>query len=250
MGKKILLAVLSLSVMLLAGCASTYIPPGNRAELQSFAPPSIQAGFAIKPSNPFPASIAFVHIQSSGYSNYYAERHGGVYGSGSYSVMLNREVESPAQFERVSKLPRVSGLTALNRMLLPTVFNGDIDLRTAASRLQADLIFVYTFDTQFKDTNKAASLSVLTLGLAPSHVVVATSTVSGLLMDTRTGFIYSALEASDKQDMLATSWGSSDAVDEVRRTAEGAAFNKLIDEFVKSWPQVLARYDVSKEEVK
>jgi hypothetical protein len=57
-------------VLLLSGCA-TYIPPGAKVDLQVFAPSDIQAGFAAKPTNPFPASIAVVRVQASNYSNYY-----------------------------------------------------------------------------------------------------------------------------------------------------------------------------------
>ena len=33
----------------LGGCATSYVPPGAKADLQAFAPPSIQEGFAAKP---------------------------------------------------------------------------------------------------------------------------------------------------------------------------------------------------------
>ncbi len=76
----------------LSGC-STYIPPGAKADLQVFAPPSIQEGFAAKPTSPFPASIAAVRVQAPTYSNQYLRQNGGPYGSGRYSVIMTREVE-------------------------------------------------------------------------------------------------------------------------------------------------------------
>ncbi|MBC8127121.1 MAG: hypothetical protein H8M99_08270, partial [Gloeobacteraceae cyanobacterium ES-bin-144] len=62
----------------LSGCATSYITPGAKADLQSFAPTSIQSGFNAKPTNPFPASIAAVRVQSPTYSNYFLQQNGGL----------------------------------------------------------------------------------------------------------------------------------------------------------------------------
>ena len=107
-------AVLSLSF---AGCAS-YIPPGAKADLQAFAPPSIQEGFAAKPTAPFPAGIAAVRVQAPSYSNYHLQQNGGRHGDGRYTVILTREVEEQSQFDRVTSLPQVSGVIGLNVPLI------------------------------------------------------------------------------------------------------------------------------------
>src|SRR5262245_50566850 len=75
-----------------SGCAS-YIPPGPKADLQAFAPPDIQAGFATKATNPFPAGIAVVRVQAPAYTNYHLQQRGGIYGTGRYSVVLAKEAE-------------------------------------------------------------------------------------------------------------------------------------------------------------
>lgn len=112
----------------------------------------------------------------------------------------------------------------------------------AAVRLQADLVLIYTFDTAFFDIDKAKPLSVITLGLSPTRKITSTTTASALLIDTRTGYIYSAYEASSQAETLATSWGSRDAADEQRRSSERSAFGKLVDETEKSWPRLLERH--------
>ena len=227
--------------ILMSGCA-TYIPPGAKADLQAFAPPDIQAGFAAKPTNPFPASIAVLRVQAPTYTNYYRQQRGGSYGSGRYSVILAKEAGEDLQLERVSKLPQVAGLVTINRMLLPERLEGDKEIRGAASRLQADLVFLYTFDTSFFDTDQAKPLSVITLGLSPTRKISAVTTCSALLMDTRTGYIYSAYEVTERAETFSTSWGSRDAADEARRNNERDAFKKLIDEFATTWPRVLERH--------
>jgi hypothetical protein len=127
-------------------------------------------------------------------------------------------------------------------MLLPERLDGDKEIRGAASRLQGDLLLLYTFDTAFFDTDMAKPLSVITLGLSPTRKISAVTTCSALLMDTRTGYIYSAYEATERAQTFATSWGSRDAADEARRNNEREAFKKLVDEFTTSWPILLERH--------
>ena len=229
------------TAVLMAGCAS-YIPPGAKADLQAFAPPDIQAGFAAKPTKPFPASIAVVRLQSPTYSNYYLRQNGGIYGSGRYSVILAKEAREDSQLELVAKLPQVAGLVSINRILLPERLDSDKEIRTAAARLQADLVLLYTFDTSFFDTDLSTPLTVITLGLSPTRRISVVTTCSALLMDTRTGYIYSAYEATERKQTLATSWGSRDAADETRRGNEQEAFKKLVSDLAASWPKLLERY--------
>ena len=223
----------------LTGC-STYLPPGTKADLQAFAPTNIQEAFAAKATHPFPASMAVVRVQSPSYTNYNLRRSGGQYGTGRYSVIISREVEEESQLNRITSLPQVAGLVALNRMLLPPKLESDREIREAASRLHADLVLLYTFDTVFIDRDAAKPLSVITLGLSPTRKITAITTVSALLLDTRTGYVYSAYEVTEKKASLATSWGSADSADSVRRETEKTAFGRLVDEFAASWPRLLA----------
>ncbi len=204
--------VLAAIAVIMSGCA-TYIPPGAKADLQVFAPPDIQAGFAAKPTSPFPASIAIVRVQAPTYTNYYLQQRGGSYGSGRYSVILTKEADEDLQMERVGKLQQVAGIVSINRMLLPERLEGDREIRAAASRLQADLVLLYTFDTAFFDTDVAKPLTVITLGLSPTRKISAVTTCSALLLDTRTGYVYSAYEVTERAETFSTSWGSRDSAD-------------------------------------
>jgi len=225
----------------IAAC-TTYIPPGQKADLQAMAPQDIREGFAAKPVATFPVGIAAVRIQAPTYTNYYLQQNGGIYGGGRYSVITAHEVEDQGHFDRMAALPQISGLISINRMLLPSSINSDRDLRQAAARLQADLLLLYTFDTSFYDHDLAKPLTIVTLGLSPTRRIHITTTASALLLDTRTGYVYSAYEATQSSDALSTSWGSGDAADAGRRQNERAAFSKLVDDFVASWPKFLERY--------
>jgi hypothetical protein len=125
-----------------------------------------------------------------------------------------------------SRSPTTPGTGA--SVLVPERLDSDKEIRAAAARLQADLVFLYTFDTTFVDINKAAPLSVISLGMAPTRKISAVTTCSALLMDTRTGYIYSAYEVTERAETFATTWGSSEAADEARRDNERRAFKKLV----------------------
>lgn len=243
MNRSFLLLVMIGCVASLMGCASHYIPPGAKADLQVFAPASIQEGFAAKATAPFPASIAFVRVQGPSYTNYQLRHSGGAYGSGRYAIVTTRELGEEALLDGVAKLPQVSGVTGVNRMLLPAELQGDREIREAAARLQADLVFIYTFDTAFFEGDLARPLTILTLGLSPTRKVQVATTVSALLLDTRTGYVYSTYEATKSSNALSTSWGTGDTADEERRNNERAAFEQLIEEFSRAWPKLLQRFD-------
>jgi hypothetical protein len=213
---------------IMSGCA-TYIPPGAKADLQLFGPPDIQVGFAAKPTNPFPASIAIVRVQAPTYTDYYLQQRGGSYGSARYSVILAKEAGEDLQAERVANLQQVAGLVSINRMLLSERLEGDHEIRAAASRLQSDLIFLYTFDTAFFDTDVAKPLTVITLGLSPTRKISAVTTCSALLIDTRTGYVYSAYEVTERAETFSTSWGAAIRLTKLaERTSKRHSRNSLM----------------------
>jgi len=226
----------------ICGCA-TYVTPGHRADLAALTAPNLKASFAAEPAAGFPSSIAVARIQASDYSNHNLERHGGRYGSGQYTFITTREVETQAQLDRISTLPKIDGLIGLSTLLLPQELRSEADLRTAAARLKADMLLIYTFQTSFYTDDPAKTLTVLSLGLSPNQKVKVAVTASAILVDVRTGFVYGALEASEKRDRLTNAWQNRDSADAARREAEKAAFEKLIGEFAGFWSKVLTRYD-------
>ncbi len=226
-------------VLILAGCAE-YVTPGDKADLTRLAPPQIREGFQREPSNPFPASIVAVRVQGRNYSNYNLERTGGVYGSGNFTVITTREVESEADLSRIRDLPMVNDVISLNRLLIPQTLDSLDQLREAASSLKADLVLVYTFDTVFFDEDRARVLTTISLGFSPNRRITATTTASALLVDTRTGYIYSAYEATSRDTKTASVWGSREAADEARLDTERDAFEKMLEEIQSSWERVIA----------
>jgi len=201
----------------------------------------MKESFAARPAAAFPASIATVRVQAPRYRSYFTEREGGVYGDDRYSVITVKEVEEDSDLEHLSKLPNIGGLITISRLLIPPNLRSDQELREAAARLKADMLLLYTFDTSFHDNDASVALNVVTLGLSPTRKIFVRVAASALLIDTRTGFIYAALEANEKRQATTNAWESRETADRARRDAEKAAFKSLVGDFERNWPQIIER---------
>ncbi len=224
-----------------AGCAQ-YATPGRGAEFASFGASrdaqtdgSISNNLSRRPLASLPAGIAVVRVQAPGYSSKTAVG----WGTGNYCIVTTRDVEKPEQIERLAKMPMVSGVAPISRLLLSGSLNSDMELRQAAASLHADFLLIYTFDTTFTVDDKASPLTVFTLGLSPNQQARVLTTASAVVMDTRNGYIYGVAEASESKNQLASAWTSENAVDETRRLAESDAFDKLVSEIQGTWSGVV-----------
>lgn len=138
-----------------------------------------------KPTARFPATIAVVRVQGAHYRSYTARG----YGDGRFTVVTTRDVEPDNAFERLENLPLVAGVHPLNQLVMPQRLRSEEDLRAAAANVQADMLLIYTFDTQFETNTKIQPMGLLTLGLFPDRDVRVTCTASAALLDTRNGYV-------------------------------------------------------------
>lgn len=234
---------LSAAMSMLGGCSS-YATPGRGADMTLFTAAQAQTtdgeireAFAKEPLAVFPASVAVVRVQASGYRNH-SGRDG--YGSGGYSVVTTREVETDEDFAKLTALPGVRGVASLNRLVIPSGLSTDRELRAAAAGLRADLLLVYTFDTVFDSDQYAGAVSLVSLGLFPTKVENVRTTASAAILDTRTGFVHALAEGRGDAGQLANFWTSADAAEDARLRAEGRAFRTMVKSLTDSWPGVLA----------
>lgn len=231
-----------LALVLLEGCAS-YTTPGGSVELSKLAETDINELMSKQPAAHFPANISVARVQAPGYQSYKLSS----FGTGRYSVVTTREVESDEDFARLSKLPQVAGIAPLNRILLPSNLDSVKSLREAAARLKSDILFIYTFDTSFHaGEQKFAPLNVISLGFLKNKEVTVTTTVSAAFFDVRTEYLYGLSEATSKESKNASVWSTSSAVDDLRVSTEKAAFQKLLPEIEKTWSGIVTQYAKSK----
>jgi hypothetical protein len=235
---KIFIIVVLGALLLLGGCAS-YTTPGGSVQLSSLAETDINELMSKEPAASFPANISVARIQAPGYQSYKVSS----FGTGRYSVVTTREVETEEDFERLSKLPQVAGIAPLNRILLPSNLDSVKSLREASARLKADILLIYTFDTSFHaGEQKFAPLNVITLGFLKNKEVTVTTTVSAAFFDVRTEYLFGLSEATSKESKNSSVWSTSDVVDDMRVTTEKAAFQKLLPEIEKTWLGITSQY--------
>jgi hypothetical protein len=222
---------------LLSAC-STYQTPGAKCQMSTFSDPAVKKAYTARPAIKFPANLAIVRVQESGYKS---ETASGV-GSGAYSVVTAKDIETEKDFNKIAALPGVAGVARLNKLLLPTKLNSDLDLREAAAKLQTDAILVYTFDTALESKQAVPAATVLSLGLLSNTKYKFTSSALALLMDTKTGFIYGTLEEDSTRSGVNIDVINPQALDKVRKQAEREAFDKLLAEFEPFWSRIQKRY--------
>lgn len=240
-----------LSALSLGGCGTRYMTPGGPADFRALgitpqhADAITDASIALKmsrqPAASFPATIVVVRVQAPGYQNF-KSRDSGVYGAGNASVVTVRDVEQDVDMAELRALPMVRGISTVNRFIIPSRIQSDLDIRSIAAELHGDIVFAYTFDTKFRTDTVVPALGFFTLGLFPSESAEVTSTCSGVFVDTRTGYIYGLVEATDDTSQLANKWTSTDAVEQSRNRVERRAFKKMVESATATWRSIAATY--------
>ena len=246
----LMLGSLLIGALSLPGCVS-YRVPGGPADFRAMGITedlvenqtdiSIRRRLERKPLAAFPTTLAIVRVQDQGYSSFSAS----TYGRGNYCIVTTRDVESDEAFDQIASLPMIRTLAPLNRLVVDSRLNTELELREAAATVQADMLLIYTFDTTFGVEEAIVPLSIITLGLFPDDEARVTTTVSAILIDTRNGYVYGLTEATSHQTQLANNWTSQAAIDQSRRRAEQEAFDKIIVGFGVLWKNVIQTYGPS-----
>jgi hypothetical protein len=235
--KRFILAALA---GLLSACAS-YTTPGSGVSIAAIAEKDadISEAFQRQPAISFPARIAVARVASPGY---YSPTNKG-FGSGAFSILTVRDIESEAAFEKLSSMPNVAGVAPMSRLLLPASLQSTRDLRASAAQLKADAVLIYTLDTGFRtETTQYGPLQTIALGMLSSKKSIVTATCSFAIIDVRTGFIYGTGETSATESNQSNLWGTADAIDKARQRAEAAAFDRGVDEVGRLWPSIVKEH--------
>lgn len=233
------LLTIFITFIFLNACASNYVTPGGNVNLSNVKDIDVKQIYGLKPTANFPAHIAFIRIQQSGYSSYSDQG----YGSGSFSVITNRLVESEKDIERIKKLNGVAGIAPLSKIVIPENIRGLRDIRLAAAQLHADILLVYTFDTTFKvGPKKFNAMDIISLGFLENKEVKVTSTASAAFYDAKTGYLYGLAEATEDKSQMSDLWDSSSIVDKLRKETESIAFTSLIPEIEATWNAIIIQY--------
>ena len=234
------------SVTFLAGCASTYVtPPGGVSAAQitgsdqaahNMTDGDLRHYYERQPASPWPARIAVVRVQDGGFAGRHRSRNGWQ----RFAVANTRDIEGEDDYSDLADLPMIAGVTPVGGFLLPDNASTIKDLRAPAARLHADMLLVYSVDNSITVAGKSyGPLSAITLGFLRSQKARVAATVSGALIDVRTGFIYGTAEASAHDEQRASVWSTRQAVETSRLNAENDAMDGFKVEFERLWKGVV-----------
>ena len=206
------------SLLLLAcGCAH-YSTPGGGVSIPAITDSTIAEALKRQPAAQFPAHVIVVRVQAAGYES----ASGRGYGTGAYSVLTTRDIETEEDFTQLAALPGIAGVGTLNRILLPLDLRSAQELRQAAAQLHGDIVLLYTVDTAFEK----------------SRII---TTCAAAFVDVRTGYVYGVAEGSAADTQRPNSWRTK-AVDAARLKTEREAFSAALKEIAKAWSAINAEY--------
>jgi len=232
------LAFIALAAALLSAC-STYTTPGAGVPLGSIVGTDVAEAMARKPAAAFPSRMAVVRVAAPGYVS---PSNSGV-GAGAFSVVTTRDIETDESFERLGRMPQVTAVAPVSRLLVPANLGGIADLRASAAQLRADMLLIYTIDTRFRtETAELGPLQTIALGFLPSKKAIVTATCAFMIVDVRTGFIYGTGETTAMEDQRSNVWGTENAIEEARLRAERRAFEDGLGEIETLWASVVREH--------
>ncbi len=218
----------------LAGCSTaTYKTPGSGVNVGSLATGGGDLARALEQTRAIrtPARLAVARTQAVGYG-------GGVQciGQAEYCVLLTRDIESEADFNRLGKMRGVSKVVPLTRIVLgeqPVAIQG---LRAGAAAVKADVLLVYSIDTRFSvDDTQHQALTVVTLGFLATKRARVDTTASAALVDVRTGSVLGLAEAVASDEQMGSAWSTEGKLETARLTVEKQAFQQLLGEIDRVW---------------
>ena len=85
-------------------------------------------------------------------------------------------------------------------------------------------------------------VTVISLGFGPTINTRVITSVSALIMDAKTGYIYGTIEETAKEQRTTAALTSKNDCDKLRLKTERDAFEMFLDEFETTWKQIVRRY--------
>ena len=220
----------ALAAVFLTGCASHINSPAVRSALETkraaFSDPLLARAYHAQPTMRFPATIAVV-------------------AQGSETHEQLRSLSAQGRLDTLKTLPQLASFITLSSLLYNprlTDAKPDLVMREAAAKMHADAVLIVATETQATDGKIIAPLTELSLGLFPNKRYELVSTALAALVDTRTGYVYGAIEESKGRTGLTMAWGSDDVIHHARTKTEREALEKLVAAFPAFWRGVVAHH--------
>jgi len=226
-----------LGIIFVGGCYDSYVTPATGADMGIFRgtlneSDSFRGTYTPKPTAQFPVTLAVARIQGAGY---YQNNIG-------YCVVNSPLSGTQANQNSFTNLQGISQVVPVNKLLISGYQKSPDALQQAAASLKAQMLYIYTLDTQQDEMDWSSALSLYTLGLSPTVKVEVTTTAMGMLIDTQTGYVYGVLEARADKQQTAAYMTRQNAWDQCRKITEEQAFESMNTKFPAMWNGVLSQY--------
>jgi len=241
---KIKILTLSFILTIVSSCATKYVTPGGDVKISALADEDISKVLSNKPTAEFPVTIAVARIQAPKYTNYRYSYRNAEQANGNFSMILTRETDEEKQIQEIGKLKGIKQISPFNRLLLPYNYTSIKDLRLAAAKMKAQMLLVYTFDTEFViDSKNYGPQNVFALGYLKNKEVKVRTTSSAALFDVQTEYLYGLAEATEEVEKKSNIWKENQDVDQLRIDSEKKSFEKLSREIEKMWDGIYQEYN-------
>ena len=228
--KPIILLLLTIAIAFTGGCTSHINSPAVaraiEAKRAAFSDPLLARAYNAQPTMRFPATIA-IATQSNETREHI------------------RNLSAQGRLDTLKSLPQLANFITLSSLIYnpqTTATKPDLVMREAAARMHSDAVLIVATETQATDGKIIAPLTELSLGLFPNKRYELVSTALAALVDTRTGYVYGALEESRSRTGLTMAWGSDDVMHRARTRTEREALEKLIAAFPPFWRGVVEHH--------
>lgn len=232
----------SLLLLLLSSCATKYVTPGGNVQISALADEDISKVLSNKPTAEFPVTIAVARIQAPKYSNHRYSYNNPV-PNGNFSMILTRDQYEENAIQEIGKLNGIKQISPFNRLLLPYNYSSIKDLRLAAAKMKAQMLLVYTFDTEFSiDAKNYGPQNVFALGYLKNKTLKVRTTSSAALFDVQTEYLYGLAEATEEVEKKSNVWKQNQEVDDLRIESEKKSFDKLSKEITTMWNGIYLEY--------
>ncbi len=232
------------SFLFLCACGTSYTTPGASVNISEQADEEVAKVLNTEPTTTFPARIAIARIQSPNYTNYKNKKYSPYRSNNGYSMVLTREVQEDEVFRQINDWDGVAVASPFNRLLLPYEYKTIKDLRIAAAKMKAQMLLVYTFDTQYiVDTKNFGPQNVIALGYLKNKEVKVVTTASAALFDVQTEYLYGLAEETASETKKSNAWKKVEELDALRLNTEATAFQGLVKNVASMWEEVLKEYN-------
>lgn len=223
-------AVMLTGILFVCGCYESYATPQAQPASMRLLEDQSKNAAPGTPNLQLPATLAIARIQSQYYGN-----------TPGFHIINNRALESKIDMSPIRNQKGIRDMVILNSLLASGELSSSSQLRASAKSLKADVLLVYTIDTQSEYRDNASILSVFSLGMAPTVKMSVTTTITAVLIDTQTGFLYGTFETTSHKEQTAAAMTSNDARGQCQDFTEKDAMTQMINRFPELWNQVLSQ---------